>query len=134
MQDRPEYADVLGDIIDYLRVSIDMAVSAGVDDDKIIVDPGIGFGKTKDHNLDILRRLSELRTLGKPILVGSSRKSFIGATLDLPFDERLEGTAATVALSVAGGADIVRVHDVKEMTRVARMSDAVVRRRSDAEQ
>ena len=87
----------------------------------------MGFGKTAEHNLEILRRLDELDEVGRPILVGMSRKSTIGYVLDLPVDQRVEGTAATVALSIAGGADIVRVHDVKEMVRVARMTDAVVR-------
>jgi dihydropteroate synthase len=93
----------------------------------IILDPGIGFGKTPDHNLELLRRLSELKELGYPLLVGTSRKSTIGLVLDLPPDQRIEGTAATVALAIAGGADIIRVHDVKEMARVCRMSDAIVR-------
>jgi dihydropteroate synthase len=87
----------------------------------------MGFGKTAEQNLEILRRLDEFRVLGRPLLVGMSRKSTIGYVLDLPVDQRLEGTAATVALSIAGGADLVRVHDVREMARVARMSDAVVR-------
>ena len=93
----------------------------------IILDPGIGFGKTAEQNLEVLRRLDELGRLGCPILVGTSRKSTIGRVLGLPVDERIEGTAATVALSIAAGADMVRVHDVKEMARVARMSDAIVR-------
>src|SRR6266446_1555405 len=99
--------------------------AAGVADDRIIVDPGIGFGKTREENLEIIRRLAELRQLGFPLLIGPSRKSFIGKTLDLPAGDRLEGTAAAVALSIAGGADIVRVHDVKAMVRVARMADAI---------
>ena len=103
------------------------ALRAGVPPGNIILDPGLGFGKTAEHNLELLRRLSELTALGQPLLVGTSRKSTIGLVLDLPVEERLEGTAATVALAIAGGADVVRVHDVKAMTRVARMSDAVVR-------
>ena len=95
--------------------------------ENIILDPGMGFGKTAEHNLEILRRLAELRVLGRPLLVGMSRKSTIGYVLDLPVEDRVEGTAATVALSIANGADIVRVHDVREMVRVAKMSDAVVR-------
>ena len=91
------------------------------------MDPGIGFGKTAEHNLEILRRLPEFRQLGLPLLLGTSRKSTIGLVLDLPVEQRLEGTAATVALSIAGGADIVRVHDVRAMVRVGRMSDAIVR-------
>ena len=93
----------------------------------IILDPGIGFGKTVKQNLEILRRLDEYKTIGRPLLVGTSRKSTIGNVLDLPVDERVEGTAATVALAIAKGVDIVRVHDVKEMIRVSRMSDAIVR-------
>jgi dihydropteroate synthase len=123
-----EYRDLMADIIRELRESVGLAVEAGIDRSKIIIDPGIGFGKTVEQNLELLFNLAELKVLGHPILVGPSRKSFIGYTLDLPPEERLEGTAATVALAIAGGADIVRVHDVKEMARVARMTDAVVRR------
>ena len=101
--------------------------AAGVPQNSIILDPGIGFGKTADHNLEILNRLSEFKTLGCPLLVGTSRKSTIGRVLDLPPDQLLEGTAATVALSIAAGADIVRVHDVGQMARICRMTDAVVR-------
>jgi dihydropteroate synthase len=123
-----EYRDLMADIIRELRESIRLALKAGVDRDQIIVDPGIGFGKTVEQNLELLSNLAELKVLGHPILVGPSRKSFIGYTLDLPPEERFEGTAAVVALAIAGGADVVRVHDVKEMARVARMTDAVVRR------
>ena len=121
------YADLLPDVIASLRASKDTALRAGVPSGNIILDPGLGFGKTAERNLELLRRLSELTALGQPLLVGTSRKSTIGLVLDLPVEERLEGTAATVALAIAGGADVVRVHDVKAMTRVARMSDAVVR-------
>ena len=121
------YRDLVPDIIGELSGMTDAAIAAGVRRENIILDPGMGFGKTAEHNLEILRRLGEFHALDMPILVGMSRKSTIGYVLDLPVDERLEGTAATVALSVAFGADIVRVHDVKEMARVARMSDAVVR-------
>jgi dihydropteroate synthase len=100
---------------------------AGIADEHVIIDPGIGFGKTREENLEIVRRLPELGSLGYPVLIGPSRKSFIGKTLDLPANERLEGTAAAVTLSIAGGADIVRVHDVKPMVRVARMADAITR-------
>ena len=93
----------------------------------MILDPGIGFGKTADHNLELLRRLPELRELAYPLLLGVSRKSTIGRVLGLPEDDRVEGTAAAVAMSIGGGADIVRVHDVKQMVRVARMTDAIVR-------
>ena len=122
-----EYEDLMADIIRELRGSVQIALDAGVAWERIIVDPGLGFGKTVEQNLEIMDRLGELKVLGRPILVGPSRKSFIGYTLDLPPEERLEGTAATVALCIARGADIVRVHDVKEMVRVARMTDAIVR-------
>ena len=126
-QQTRQYRQLLPNIFDSLKHSVDLATQAGVSTGNIILDPGIGFGKTPDHNLEILRRLQEFKALGFPLLVGTSRKSTIGYVLDLPVEERLEGTAATVALSIAGGADIVRVHDVKEMTRVCRMSDAIVR-------
>ena len=122
-----EYDDLVPDIIDALRAMRDSAVEVGVAPDNVILDPGMGFGKNPGQNLDILRRLREFAVLGCPLLVGMSRKSTIGRVLDLPADDRVEGTAATVALSIAGGADVVRVHDVKQMVRVARMSDAVVR-------
>ncbi len=125
MQRSPEYGDLMGEIIAFLRERAEVAVEAGVAPDGVLVDPGIGFGKTVAHNLEILRRLRELRGLGYPVLVGPSRKSFIGKVLDVPEGERLEGTAAAVALSVANGADVVRVHDVKEMVRVARLADAI---------
>ena len=126
MQRDPRYSDVVGEIASFLEERADTAVAAGVARERIVVDPGFGFGKTRAHNLVLLRRLRELRCLGFPILAGTSRKSFIGATLgDLPVEERLEGTAATVALSVANGASLVRVHDVREMTRVVRMVEAV---------
>lgn len=126
-QDGREYKDLLPDIFASLQDSAEKAVAAGVARENIILDPGIGFGKTAEHNLEIMRRLAKFRELGFPLLLGTSRKSTIGLVLDLPVEERLEGTAATVALSVAGGADIVRVHDVREMARVCRMSDAIVR-------
>lgn len=128
MQKNPEYIDLMGEICNYLRARIVDAVNAGVDERVLIVDPGIGFGKTKEHNLEILRRLREITSLGRPILVGTSRKSTIGQVLGgLPPEERVEGTAATVAISIANGANIVRVHDVKEMARVAKMTDAIVK-------
>ena len=126
-QDHTDYDDLVPNVINGLRELAERAVDAGVDLQNIVLDPGMGFGKTADHNLEILRRLAEFRTLNRPLLVGMSRKPTIGYVLDLPVDDRVEGTAATVALSIANGADIVRVHDVKEMARVARMSDAVVR-------
>ena len=119
------YRDLIGEIAQSLLESVEVGRAAGIRDDRIILDPGIGFGKTREENLEIIRRLPELRQLGFPLLIGPSRKSFIGKTLDLPAGERLEGTAAAVALSIAGGADIVRVHDVKAMVRVARMADAI---------
>jgi len=125
------YDDLMGEIKKYLQESINIALKAGVHGDLIIIDPGIGFGKTVNHNLIILKRLRELKELGKPILVGTSRKSMIGKILNLPEGERLEGTAATVALSIANGADIIRVHDVKEIKRVAVMTDAIVRAHED---
>lgn len=126
-QTHMRYADVAQDVVAALRRMADDAVAAGVKRENIILDPGIGFGKTPEHNLEIMRRLGEFGALDAPLLVGMSRKSTIGYVLDLPVEQRIEGTAATVALSIAGGADIVRVHDVAQMARVARMSDAIVR-------
>jgi len=117
----------MGYILAGLRRSLAIAREAGVEERQLIVDPGFGFGWTVAENLDILRRLGEMRALGKPILVGTSRKSTIGHVLGLPVEERLEGTAATVAIAIAGGADVVRVHDVKPMARVCRMADAILR-------
>ncbi len=125
-QQGTEYRDLMGEIMAFLRRSIKIAEDAGVRPEQIIIDPGIGFGKTREQSLEVLRRLREFRSLGKPILLGTSRKSVIGRTLNLPPDQRVEGTAATVALGIACGADIVRVHDVREMVRVARMTDAIV--------
>jgi dihydropteroate synthase len=127
MQQHPTYEDVVEDIRTALRESIALATAAGIAREQIIIDPGIGFGKTLTHNLQILRRLGEFRTLGCPILVGPSRKSFLGQILDLPVTERLEGTAASVAVAIAHGADMVRVHDVPQMVRVVRVADAIVR-------
>jgi dihydropteroate synthase len=122
-----EYADLLEDVKRELLVSVEIAKNAGVGENVILLDPGIGFGKTREHNLELINRLGEIRLLGYPILLGTSRKSFIGFTLDLPPDQRIEGTAATVAVGITRGADIIRVHDVKEMARVAKMTDAMVR-------
>jgi len=127
MQKNPHYECVMGEIISFLRKQAEVALKAGVQKDKIIIDPGIGFGKTREHNLEIMKKLSELKSLGYPILMGTSRKSFIGATLDLPVGDRLEGTAATVVYSIVQGASIIRVHNVKEMARVAKMTDAMIR-------
>lgn len=134
-QPHTRYADLVPNVVAALRRMTDDAMAAGVKRENIILDPGIGFGKTPEHNLEIMRRLGEFGALDAPLLVGMSRKSTIGYVLDLPIDQRIEGTAATVALSIAGGADIVRVHDVAQMARVARMSDAIVRgwSMSDAE-
>ncbi len=125
MQDNPQYKDVLGEIISYLQEGIDIALQAGISEEHLIVDPGIGFGKTLEHNLHILRNLSELRVFGLPILIGTSRKSLIGDILSLPVHERIEGTVSTVAVSIMNGASIIRVHDVQIMSRVARMTDAI---------
>ncbi len=124
-----DYDNLIEDVKRELMVSVNMAHSAGVRDENIILDPGIGFGKTVEQNLELLDRLGEIRALGFPVLLGSSRKSFIGYTLDLPPDQRIEGTAASVAVGIARGADIIRVHDVEFMVRVARMTDAIVRRK-----
>jgi dihydropteroate synthase len=115
---------------DYLIRAIGLCLDAGVTGESIIVDPGIGFGKTPDQNLEILQRLHELKVLGLPILLGTSRKSFIGAVLDLPVAERLAGTLATEAIGIAHGASIVRVHDVAASAQAARMRDAIIRRRT----
>jgi dihydropteroate synthase len=120
-------ADLLTSILRELSRRLDRAVAAGVPWDRLIVDPGFGFGKDWRQNLELLRRFGGLKVLGRPILSGTSRKSMIGRVLGVPEDDRLEGTAATVSLAIATGADIVRVHDARAMVRVARMTDAVVR-------
>jgi dihydropteroate synthase len=125
-----EYDDLLVDIARELQASVQLAHQAGIPDDLIILDPGIGFGKTVEQNLELIDRLAELKQLGYPLLVGPSRKSFVGYTLNLPPAERIEGTAAAVALAIDRGADIVRVHDVAAMVRVAKIADAIVRGRS----
>jgi dihydropteroate synthase len=122
-----EFEDVIGDIRRGLKESLRIAERSGLAREKLIADPGFGFGWSPEQNLEMLRRLGELRDLGLPLLVGTSRKSTIGAVLDKPVEGRLFGTAATVALAIANGADIVRVHDVAEMVQVARMADAIVR-------
>jgi dihydropteroate synthase len=122
-----EYADLLADVASELQQSIDLAKAAGIPEEHIIIDPGIGFGKTVEQNLTLLNKLDTFKSLGYPILLGPSNKSFIGYTLNLPPDDRMEGTAAAVAIGIERGADIVRVHQVKEMSRVARMTDAIVR-------
>jgi len=122
-----DYQDLISDVSRELLESVALALAAGVKDENIILDPGIGFGKTVDQNLELLNRLDEIRVLGFPLLLGPSRKSFIGYTLNLPPDQRVEGTAAAVSVGIARGADIIRVHDVEMMARVARMTDAIVR-------
>ena len=123
----PRYEDLMAEIVNDLRRALDRAIAAGVPTERLIVDPGFGFGKTAEHNLVVLRELAALRVLGRPILLGTSRKSTLGKVLDLPANERLEATLATTALGVAAGTDIVRVHDVAPNVRAARMADAVIR-------
>ncbi len=122
-----EYENLIEDVKRELLECVAIAKKARIADSLIVLDPGIGFGKTREHNLALINRLDEIRELGYPILLGTSRKSFIGFTLDLPADQRVEGTAATVAVGITRGADIIRVHDVKQMARVAKMTDAIVR-------
>lgn len=126
MQRRPAYKDVVKEIIDFFKERISYAIKNGVKKNKIIIDPGIGFGKTVRHNLKIIKRLGEFKSLGVPILLGPSRKSFIGKILDAPPEKRMAGTAAAVAMGIANGADIIRVHDVEEMLDAARITDAII--------
>jgi len=126
-RDTAFYEDVIAEVTSSLRNSIETALVAGIPRENIIIDPGLGFGKTWQQDIEILRRLAELKELGRPILIGPSRKSLIKMVLDLPADDRVEGTAATVAIGIANGADIVRVHDVRQMARVCRMTDAIIR-------
>ena len=126
MQRNPRYKSLLDEIIEYLDAAIKRAIDGGINKERIIVDPGIGFGKTVEHNLEILRCLRELRILGCPILVGPSRKSFIGKILRLPPQERLIGTLASLVVAVVNGADIVRVHDVKPAAQAVKLADAIV--------
>jgi len=128
-RDTADYDDPIAEIISSLKRSLEIASRFSVPWENIILDPGIGFGKTWQHDLELIWRLGELRELGRPILLGPSRKSFIGKVLGLPVHERLEGTAAAIAISITQGADMVRVHDVKPMVRVCRMCDAIIRRR-----
>lgn len=130
MQVNPTYKALIPEIMDYFRAGIRLAAQSGIPDNMIILDPGIGFGKTYEHNLEIINDLEQFSLLGKPLLIGPSRKAFLGKILgDLPAHERLEGTAAAVAISIIKGAHIVRVHDVKEMARVAKVADAIKRQR-----
>jgi dihydropteroate synthase len=132
-RDTADYNDPIAEIISSLKRSLEIASQAGVPRENIIIDPGIGFGKNWRHDLEIIRRLAELKGLGRPVLIGPSGKSFIGRILDLPVAERLEGTAASVAIGIANGADMVRVHQVGPMVRVCRMCDAIVRRRQSGD-
>lgn len=125
-RDKPQ-RNIVSAVIADIKRAIDMALDAGVPWENIIIDPGVGFGKTLEQNLELVRRLDELKALGRPILLGTSRKSMIGLVLDLPPEQRLEGTAASIAIGIARGADIIRAHDVREMMRVCRMSDAIIR-------
>jgi dihydropteroate synthase len=123
----PQYEDLVAEVIADLRAALERVIGLGVHAERLIVDPGFGFGKTPEHNLTVLHELGALRVLGRPILLGTSRKSTLGRVLDLPVDERLEATLATTAIGIANGADVLRVHDVRENVRVARMSDAIIR-------
>lgn len=125
MQQQIHYVSLISEIAQYLRQSMDLACRVGVDPEKIIIDPGIGFGKTVDHNLAIIKHLYQFRILGRPILIGTSRKSFIGKVLNLDVTEREEGTMASVAASILSGAHIVRVHNVRNAVRVAQLTDAI---------
>jgi dihydropteroate synthase len=126
MQESPSYQDVAAEVCTFLEQAVAAAETAGVGPDSILVDPGFGFGKTVEHNLILLNRLAALSSLGKPILVGTSRKSFIGRLLDLPIEDRLHGTSASVAAVILRGAHLVRVHDVPQMVQVARLVDAIL--------
>ncbi len=126
MQQNPVYEDVVTEVAAWLDTQAQNVIAAGLPSEKILIDPGIGFGKTRDHNLEIVRRLSEFKSLGYPIVLGTSRKAFIGAVLDLPADERVEGTIASVVYGITRGANIVRVHDVKEVARACKIADAII--------
>jgi dihydropteroate synthase len=126
MQENPFYEDVIGEITEYLKESIHIALEVGISKDKIIIDPGIGFGKRLEDNLNILKNLKNFSILSCPVLIGCSRKSFIGKILELPVEERLEGSLAALAVAVMNGANMVRVHDVKESKKVTKMVDAVL--------
>jgi dihydropteroate synthase len=130
MQQNPVYADVVDEVREYLERGVEFAEKAGVDRERTMIDPGIGFGKNLGHNLALLNRLDELRSIGRPVVLGTSRKKFIGTVLGIPVpDERGFGTGATVALGIERGASIVRVHDVAGMAQVARMTDAIIRKK-----
>ena len=125
MQSNPKYKDIVNEILDFFKIKIKIAIQSGINRSMIILDPGIGFGKTVDHNFELLSRLNEFNTLELPIMIGPSRKSFIGITLDLPPEDRVEGTAAAVSAGVMNGASIVRVHDVKSMKRVVQIIEKI---------
>jgi len=127
MQSRTHYKDVMMEILEHLEKSIAIAENAAILRSQIVIDPGFGFGKTPEQNLKILKNLRELKVLGLPLLIGTSRKSTIGKILDLPAGQRVEGTAATVAVAILNGADIIRIHDVDQMKKVAKMTDAIAR-------
>ncbi len=129
-RDEPRYTNLVAEVIADLEAAIERALRAGVSWDAIVVDPGFGFGKTADHNLALLHDLAALRVLGRPILLGTSRKSTLGRVLDLPPDQRVEATIATTVLGIAAGVDIARVHDVRPNVRAARMTDAIIRPRA----
>ena len=126
-RDNTEYDDFMKEMLDDLRETLDLAKKAGISDDKIILDPGVGFGKTYEHNLIAIHRMEEMHALGYPILLGTSRKSVVGLTLDLPSSERVEGTLVTTVMGVMKGAAFVRVHDVKENYRAVKMTEAILR-------
>ncbi len=125
MQENPSYGDVVGEVIEFLRKQTEIAVKAGIERKSIVIDPGIGFGKTVEHNLQIMKEVGAFRSLGYPVLIGASRKSFIGKTLDLPVEERLEASVAMASLAAAKGASIIRAHDVRETVRAVKMIMAV---------
>jgi dihydropteroate synthase len=129
MQKDPKYKNVVKEVTDQLKVQTDLARKVGIPKDRILVDPGIGFGKTVDHNCKLIAEVGQLRKLGYPILIGTSRKTFIGKVLGTEVDDRLEGTIATNVVAVLGGVDFVRVHDVKEIKRALTMTDRLFRRR-----
>ena len=127
MQEAPRYDDVVGEVHEYLRQRIETAELAGIDPERIAIDPGIGFGKDLEHNLEMMRRVDALLDLGRPVLVGPSRKRFLGTILDVPEDDRVEGTIGAVVWLVSRGAHLARVHDVKEVVRAVRVADAIAR-------
>jgi dihydropteroate synthase len=130
MQDDPRYDDVVDDVKRFLAARIEAAVAAGIDEERIWVDPGVGFGKTADHNVELLRRLGELRALGRPIVIGASRKTFIGRLTGRDVDERVGGTVAANALAVAAGADMLRVHDVAAAREAVLTAETILGRRT----